>query len=178
MMPAKASLLRGNLPKLYLVQFFSSAQFHLVVYTLFLLSKGFSMSQFCLIESAYYLIALLIPMTLALAFALESQFTFDFGFLFIFIQTLASGYFAPLLGDYVNTRIPSAKRATVLSIKNMLFSLLFMTLSPLLGRFIDVFTLPTALLMMALVLTTLGVILFVLYRRQAQYGSSITISNE
>jgi hypothetical protein len=60
----------------------------------------------------------------------------------------------------------------------MLFSLLFMTLSPLLGRFIDFFTLPTALLMMALVLTTLGVILFALYRRQAQHGSSFTISNE
>jgi MFS family permease len=37
----------------------SNAQFHLVVYTLFLLAKGFNAVQFFLIESAYALIALL-----------------------------------------------------------------------------------------------------------------------
>jgi hypothetical protein len=50
MMPVKSASLQGNLHKLYLMHFFSNAQFHLVVYTLFLLSKGFSMSQFFLIE--------------------------------------------------------------------------------------------------------------------------------
>ena len=48
-----------NLKRLYLLNIFSNAQFHLVVFTLFLLSKGFSTQQFFLIESAYYLIALL-----------------------------------------------------------------------------------------------------------------------
>jgi MFS family permease len=45
---------------LYLINFISSAQFHLVVYTLFLLSKGFTTRQFFIIESAYYLITLLL----------------------------------------------------------------------------------------------------------------------
>ena len=48
-----------NVKRLYLVNILSNAQFHLVVYTLFLLSKGFSTRQFFIIESAYYLIALL-----------------------------------------------------------------------------------------------------------------------
>ena len=49
-----------NINRLYLIHIFGNAQFHLVVYTLFLLSKGFTTQQFFLIESAYYLIALLL----------------------------------------------------------------------------------------------------------------------
>ena len=52
--------LEKNINRLYLIHIFSNAQFHLVVYTLFLLSKGFTTRQFFLIESAYYLIALLL----------------------------------------------------------------------------------------------------------------------
>ena len=37
----------------------ANAQFHLVVYTLFLLDKGFSTQQFFLIESGYSLVSLL-----------------------------------------------------------------------------------------------------------------------
>jgi hypothetical protein len=37
---------------------FANAQFHLVVYTLFLLDKGFSTQQFFIIESGYYLVTL------------------------------------------------------------------------------------------------------------------------
>jgi hypothetical protein len=63
-----------------------------------------------------------------------------------------------LLETYVNQRIPSTRRATVLSIKNMLRSALFMTLSPLLGYAVDAYSLPTALLLMGvtLVLATAG----------------------
>ena len=51
--------LERNIKKLYLMNLFSNAQFHLVVYTLFLLSKGFSTRQFFLIESGYALVSLL-----------------------------------------------------------------------------------------------------------------------
>jgi len=101
---------------------------------------------------------LLIPLLLATAFVLESQFVFVLGFLFIFIQSIAGGCFGPLLGDYINKRIPSSKRATVLSIKNMVNSILFITISPLLGHFVDLYSLTTALLLMgvALVVTALA----------------------
>jgi MFS family permease len=101
---------------------------------------------------------LFIPLLLALAFFLESQFVFVLGFLFIFIQSMASGFFSPLLEDYINKRIPSSRRATVLSIKNMVYSLLFMVISPLIGHLVDLYSLTTALLLMsvAVVATSLA----------------------
>ena len=93
-----------------------------------------------------------IPLLLAAAFVLESRVAFVWGFSLIGLQTLAGGAFNPLLETYVNQRIPSARRATVLSIVNMLRSVLFMTLSPLLGYAVDAYNLPTALLMMGIIL--------------------------
>jgi MFS family permease len=107
------------------------------------------------------------PLLLALAFVLESQFVFVLGFLFIALQSIASGFFSPVLADYTNARIPSSKRATVLSIKNMLNSVLFMTLSPLLGHFVDLCSLPSALLLMGGVLVVTSVVFSILYRNEA-----------
>jgi MFS family permease len=107
---------------------------------------------------------LLSPLLLALAFVLESQFPFILGFLFIGLQSIASGLFSPLLADYINARIPSSKRATVLSIKNMVNSVLFMTLSPLLGHLIDVYALPSALLLMGTALVVTSFVFLALYR--------------
>lgn len=104
------------------------------------------------------------PLLLALAFVLESQFVFILGFLFIALQSVASGFFSPLLADYINARIPSSKRATVLSIKNMVNSVLFMTLSPLLGHLVDVYALPSALLSMGAVLVLTSLVFLALYR--------------
>jgi MFS family permease len=109
---------------------------------------------------------LLIPLFLALAFISESQFIFIFGFLFIFIQSISSGYFNPVLEDYINSRIPSKRRATVLSIKNMVHSLSYAIISPLLGYFIDLYSLQTALLGMGIVLTFVAMIFFVTFRKK------------
>ena len=48
-----------NIVRFYTLKWFSNAQFHLVVYALFLLSKGFDTRQFFLIESGYYMVSLL-----------------------------------------------------------------------------------------------------------------------
>jgi len=111
---------------------------------------------------------LLIPLLLATAFVLESQFVFALGFLFIFIHSAASGCFSPLLGDYINRRIPSSKRATVLSIKNMVNSILFMTISPLVGHVVDLYSLPTALLLMGTTVTATGLVFFLAYQKRAE----------
>jgi MFS family permease len=113
---------------------------------------------------------LFIPLLLASAFILESQFVFILGFLFIFLQSMASGCFSPLLEDYINTRLPSSKRATVLSIKNMVNSVLFMTISPLIGHLVDLYSLSTALLLMATMVTATSLVFFVAYR-QGNLGS-------
>jgi MFS family permease len=111
---------------------------------------------------------LFIPLLLGCAFFLESQFVFIMGFLFIFIQSIASGCFSPLLDDYINTRIPSSRRATVLSIKNMMSSLLFMTISPLIGYLVDLYSLSTALLLMGIGVTLASFAFFAAYQGKAE----------
>lgn len=106
---------------------------------------------------------LFIPLILVLALFLESKFVFILGFGFIFLQSIASGYFGPLLDDYINSRIPSSKRATVLSIKNMLNSLLFTVLSPLLGYAVDLYSLPIALMIMAVILLITSIIFYIIF---------------
>jgi MFS family permease len=110
------------------------------------------------------------PLLLALAFILESRFAFVLGFLFITLQSIASGFFSPLLADYINVRIPSSRRATVLSIKNMVNSVLFMTLSPLLGHFVDLYSLPSALLLMGAVLVVTSIVFFAAYQKTKRPG--------
>jgi len=107
---------------------------------------------------------LLIPLVLALSFILESQFVVIFGFSFIFLQSISSGYFWTVLDDYINTRIPSSKRATVLSIKNMLNSLMYAILAPLMGYLIDLYSLQTGFLLMGVLLTLVSLIFFVSYK--------------
>ena len=58
-MQEKEVSIQSNIKKLYVVGVLNSLGFHLVVYTLFLLSKGFSFKQFFIIEAAYALVSLL-----------------------------------------------------------------------------------------------------------------------
>ncbi len=108
---------------------------------------------------------LFIPFLLGLSFILESQFIFIFAFLFIFLQEISRGYFSPLLEDYINSRISSSKRATVLSIKNMLSSILFVIFSLSIGYFVDIFSLITALLVMGIIVIILSIIFFFSFRK-------------
>jgi MFS family permease len=131
---------------------------------------GFSAKQAHRLESKIGIrnALLLIPLGLAAVFILESQLMFAFGFIFIFMHSLFSGPFHPLLEDYINKRIPSSKRATVLSIKNMVNSLLFMTLSPLIGFLVDLYSLSAALLMMGLMLVVLSLVFFFAYHKHGE----------
>ena len=106
---------------------------------------------------------LLIPLLLATAFALESQLIFRLSFLFISLQAIASGWFSPLLEDYINKRIPSSRRATILSVKNMINSLMFIVVSPLIGHIVDLYSLTTALLLMGITLCATAFALYVIF---------------
>jgi MFS family permease len=111
---------------------------------------------------------LIIPLGLSMVFFLESRFATILGFLFIFMQSAFSGPFHPLLEDYINKRIPSSKRATVLSIKNMVNSLLFMGFSPLIGHFVDLYSLRTALLLMGTILIILSLVFYIIYQKKKE----------
>lgn len=108
---------------------------------------------------------LFIPLMLASAFVLESRMVFVLGFLFIFLQSIASGFFSPLLEDYINARIPSSRRATVLSVKNMINSALFMIISPFVGHLVDRYSLTRALLLLGAAVTATSFTFFFAYRQ-------------
>jgi len=111
---------------------------------------------------------LLLPIGLAVVFALESRYTFVLGFIFIFMQSAFSGPFHPLLEDYINKRIPSSKRATVLSIKNMVNSTFFMLLSPMIGHLVDLYSLRMALSLMGIILVILSLVFYITYQVQVK----------
>lgn len=110
---------------------------------------------------------LLIPIVLALSFILEAKFVVLFSFLFVGIQALSSGFFSPVLEDYVNKRIPSHSRATILSVQNMLSKLVFAIVSPLVGHAADLYSLTTAFWFMGAVTLIVAAVFFVVYREKA-----------
>lgn len=74
----------------------------------------------------------------------------------------------PVLRDYVNALISSDKRATVMSVKNMVGRLLFVALGPILGWVADVYTLSFALTLSGGIFLTLGLVaLGFLYKHRA-----------
>jgi MFS family permease len=108
---------------------------------------------------------LLIPAVLAAVFLLQSQTTQPAASVLIVAHAAISGAFSILLEALINQRIPSERRATVLSIKNMLNSVLFITLSPLLGHVVDMASLPRALALLGVSLGIIGLLFGVWARR-------------
>jgi len=133
-----------NLPVVYFGFFYAGIS----------LISGFISKQAHLIEKkiGVRLSLFLIPIFLAIAFILESRIVLVFSFLFIAIQAVASGYFGPVTDDYVNHRVSSESRATVLSVKNMISRLIFMVFSPLVGYFSNLYSLQTALMLVGVIL--------------------------
>jgi MFS family permease len=92
-----------------------------------------------------FLLSLLIPLS-AIGYAL-SAFTntlwiIPVFFIFYFVR----GLHGPMLKEYINRLISSEKRATVLSVKNMIGRLLFTIIGPFIGWAADAYTFKTAFL--------------------------------
>jgi MFS family permease len=111
---------------------------------------------------------LLIPLLLSLGFLLQSQFVFIFGMVFILLHSVADSYLKPTLETYINARIPSSRRATVLSFKNMISGLQYAVLAPFLGLAVDVFSLQTALLALGIIVMIMGVAFYAFFKIQAK----------
>jgi MFS family permease len=105
------------------------------------------------------------PFILVICFFLQSQIVFIFGFLFIFLHSISGGYLYPVLDDYVNKRIPSKRRATVLSMKNMLSSLLFAILAPIAGYAIDKNSLQPVFFIIGILLVISTIIFYIRFRK-------------
>lgn len=71
-----------------------------------------------------------------------------FGLLFLMLMYVARGLSVPLLIAFVNKETRSDNRATVLSIRSFMTRISYALLAPLLGHFVDVFSIAEAFLIM------------------------------
>lgn len=138
------------------------------VYAAINLISGFFSSQAHKIEKKIGMQTslLLIPLVLVLSFIFQSQMVLIYGAVFLLIHAIIGGYSGPIIADYLNSRIPSAQRATVLSIEYMINDGLFIVLSPLLGHFVDLYSLQTAYLIMAAMLLVTAFIFWLVFKKQ------------
>ncbi len=68
---------------------------------------------------------------------------------FIFLFYFSRGISGPIINDYVNIKIESSIRATVLSVKSMIGRIIFAVISPFIGYISDIYSLQTAFLFSA-----------------------------
>ena len=117
------------------------------------LEEKFSFKQififFWICSFAFYLI-LFFTKNLYLALIVSSFFWFF------------RGLNSPIVKDFVNKEVQSKMRATVLSIKNLAFRIVFSILSPFVGYIADLYTIQTAFLVSAIIFAILSWIFLIL----------------
>jgi MFS family permease len=85
-----------------------------------------------------------IPLCFAIAVFALGIFVTPWILALIFVIFFINGLYFPVLRDLLNQRIPSGKRATIISAGAMFSCLISTTINPLLGRISDFFSLQTA----------------------------------
>jgi MFS family permease len=83
---------------------------------------------------------------------------------FIVINSMESIVFVAV-GDYINKLIPSEKRATILSMASMIFSLYMIVVFPIIGKLGDKFSLQFSFEVLALIATIMAVVNIVIIGR-------------
>ena len=101
-----------------------------------------------------------IPLILALQLFLMSNFSFYYSFLFLFLGQFIWGFTSPIVGHYINDNVKSHHRATILSINAMGYQIIWAIFAPLIGWFVDIWTLQTALLIQAAIVVAFSAIIF------------------
>ncbi len=81
------------------------------------------------------------------------------------VNSLCYALIQPLVSDYLNQRIPSAQRATILSMHQLLYSLMLVPLEPVAGMAADTWGLPSGYAIAATALALPAVPLLLLWRR-------------
>ena len=70
----------------------------------------------------------------------------------LFVWLVSASFRATFINDYINKHLSSHHRATILTINNMIGSLFFAIISPILGRIGDVYSIRSVFMVMGLVL--------------------------
>jgi len=106
-----------------------------------------------------------LPLICVAAFFLMGKAIFAFSFMFIFIFPFVGGVRLPIVNDAINRIVWPEKRATVLSISGMVERLFFVILSPFIGWFADVYTMPQALMLSGVIVLVGGTITLIMLWR-------------
>ena len=107
---------------------------------------------------------LLIQILVIMGIILMSLILPYWGVLFYLIICLASGFYNIVINDYINKRIESEYRATILSIKSMFSNLGIFLLLPLAGYFIKIKSMGFSFLIIGLI-ASLGYLLVYFYKK-------------
>lgn len=97
-----------------------------------------------------------IPLVAIISWLIMANVNAAWGLAFAFLSSLMWGFSMPVCNDFVQKIVSSERRATVLSIMNLMPRLAFFALSPLLGWFTDAYSIQTALLASAIMLFILS----------------------
>ena len=112
----------------------------------------------------------IIPFSIALHLLLISVFSSPLGILYILPGQFAWGFLRPITLDYINTKIESSERATIISIQGFVQGLMLIILSPILGYLADVISLQQTLLTTALLVLVVGLPLVIVLLRLERRG--------
>jgi MFS family permease len=132
--------------------------FYGIIFAVFQISSGYGSRSAQNLEDKLgrrnsLIIILLIPMI----FILLGFFNSFFMILLILANAFAWGFSAPLFFDYVNKKVESGIRATLLSVMNMSSRVMFIIISPLFGKIVDLYTLSSAYIFLAIVFLLIGI---------------------
>jgi len=105
---------------------------------------------------------ILIP---AVSWIAISKITSFWGVIPLLIAGVLSGVAYPIFQDFVNARVASERRATILSIMSFIEKGVFVLLSPFIGWIVDVYSIQTAFLASGIVVLIFGFFSFGLLKR-------------
>lgn len=115
----------------------------------------------------------LIVMIMPLSLLFMSQWFVIWGLIFVFLQQFIRGFAAPVLEDFTHQHLPTAKRATLMSIRNMSGSLVFAILGPVFGYLADVYSLSAALVVASVSCLVLFVALLIWNRYRDNFKNVV-----
>lgn len=97
-----------------------------------------------------------IPAVASISWLIMANINYIWGIVFAFLSSLMWGFFMPVCNDFIQKIVDSSRRATVLSIMNLMPRLMFFIFSPLIGKITDTYNIQTAFLAAAVLLIALS----------------------
>ncbi len=89
------------------------------------------------------------PLIFVISLCFMGIFNNSFVISFLFVNSFFKGTFWPIMGKYLNERIPSERRATILSLTSLLWSFVMIPSEPVFGYLADRFSLNISILILA-----------------------------